>query len=112
MADVKISDLTAAQAIGDSDLIELSQYSSNSYTSAKTTISALKSKVSGTIVSGTLTAGSTSITLQDASITTSSMIEVFNEFDVPYNSKTLSNGSITLTFDAQQSNMIVKVRVS
>lgn len=63
-------------------------------------------------ITGTLTAGSTSITLSDASITTSSTIEVFNDLDVPYNSKTVSTGSITLTFDAQQSNMTVKVRVS
>ena len=65
-----------------------------------------------TDVTGTLTAGSTSITLSDASITTSSTIEVFDDLDIPYNSKTLSTGSITLTFDAQQSNMSVKVRVS
>lgn len=67
---------------------------------------------SETDVTGTLTAGSTSITLSDNSITTSSTIEVFNELDIPYNSKTLSTGSITLTFDAQQSDMAVKVRVS
>lgn len=65
-----------------------------------------------TDVTGTLTAGSTSITLSDAAITTSSTIEVFNDLDVPYNSKTLSTGNITLTFDAQSSNMSVKVRVS
>lgn len=63
-------------------------------------------------ITGTLTAGSTSITLSDNSITTSSTIEVFNDLDIPYNSKTLSTGSITLTFDAQQSDMVVKVRVS
>lgn len=67
---------------------------------------------SWTDVTGTLTAGSTSITLSNVAITTSSTIEVFNDLDVPYNSKTLSTGSITLTFDAQQSNMSVKVRVS
>ena len=65
-----------------------------------------------TDVTGTLTTGNTSITLSDNSITTSSTIEVFNDLDVPYNSKVLSTGSITLTFDAQQSDMSVKVRVS
>lgn len=65
-----------------------------------------------TDITGTLTAGSTSITLSDNAITTSSTIEVFNELDIPYNSKTLSTGSVTLTFDAQQSDMAVKVRVS
>lgn len=65
-----------------------------------------------TDLTGTLTAGQTSITFSDNAITTSSTIEVFNDLDVPYNSKTLTTGSITLTFDAQQSNMSVKVRVS
>lgn len=63
-------------------------------------------------VTGTLTAGQTSITLSDSSITTNSTIEVFNDLDIPYNSKTLTTGSITLAFDAQSNNMVVKVRVS
>ena len=63
-------------------------------------------------VIGTLTAGSTSITLQSESITTNSTIEVFDSLDIPYNEKTLSTGSITLTFDEQQSDMVVQVRVS
>lgn len=67
---------------------------------------------SWTDVTGTLAAGATSITLSDSSITTSSTIEVFDSLDVPYNTKTLSTGSITLTFDAQQTAMDVKVRVS
>ena len=65
-----------------------------------------------TDVTGTLTAGQTSITLSDNAITTSSTIEVFNDLDIPYNSKTVSTGSITLTFDAQVGDMSVKVRVS
>ena len=71
-----------------------------------------ESGVPWTDITGTLTAGQTSITLSDSSITTSSTIEVFDDLDVPYNSKTLSTGSITLTFDAQESNMSVQVRVS
>ena len=65
-----------------------------------------------TDISGTLEAGETEITLTNSAITTSSTIEVFNELDVPYVSKELSAGSITLTFDAQESDMSVKVRVS
>lgn len=61
---------------------------------------------------GTLTTGSTSITISSADITTNSVIEVFDSLDVPYTSKTLSTGSITLEFDAQQSDMTVMVRVS
>ena len=85
-------------------------------TDVQNAIDELSSEISSisfwTDVTGTLTAGQTSITLSNAAITTTSTIEVFNDLDVPYNSKTLSTGSITLTFDAQQSNMSVKVRVS
>lgn len=65
-----------------------------------------------TEVTGTLTAGQTSITLSDASITTNSTIDVYTDADVEYNSISVSTGSVTITFDAQASNMGVKVRVS
>ena len=65
-----------------------------------------------TDISGTLEAGETEITLTNSAITTFSTIEVFNDLDVPYVSKTVSTGSITLTFDEQDSDMSVKVRVS
>ncbi|MBP5597829.1 MAG: hypothetical protein J6Y02_20845 [Pseudobutyrivibrio sp.] len=65
-----------------------------------------------TDISGTLEAGETEITLTNSAITTSSTIEVFDSLDVPYVSKELSAGSITLTFDVQDSDMSVKVRVS
>lgn len=182
MADKKISEMTTASQVNDSDNIELSQ-GSGTFTSVKASILAIATKIltginftsalqttdktvigainevsqggggggsstlagltdvaitsvsngqmlkfdtssnkwinvnapsSGTWtdVTGTLVAGQTSITLSDASITTTSTIEVFNDLDVPYNSKTVSTGSITLTFDEQASNMNVKVRVS
>lgn len=67
-------------------------------------------------LTGTLTTGSTSITLSDSSISADSTIEIFNSLDVPYNSKTIDTTttppSITVTFDAQESDMTVKVRVS
>ena len=63
-------------------------------------------------ITGTLEAGQTEITLNNSTITTNSTIEVFDEFDVPYVSKTVSTGSITLTFDEQDADMIVKVRIS
>lgn len=69
-----------------------------------------------TEVTGTLTAGQTSITLSSSAITSNSTFEMFNDLDVPYNSKTLDTTttppSITYTFDVQQSDMSVKVRVS
>lgn len=63
-------------------------------------------------ITGVLSAGQTSITLSSNIITLDSTIEVFNDLDVPYNSKTVSVGSIILTFDAQASDMNVKVRIS
>ena len=63
-------------------------------------------------LSTTLTTGSTSVTFTDSAITTSSVIEIFDNLDVPYTSKTLSTGSLVLTFDAQSSDMTVMIRVS
>ena len=65
-----------------------------------------------TDVTGTLTAGQTSITISDACITTDSTIEVFASLDVSYNSVSVSTGSVTITYDAQANDMGVKVRVS
>lgn len=65
-----------------------------------------------TDVAGTLTAGSTSITLQDAAITTTSTIDIYTDPELAHNSVTVAAGSITITFDAQQSDVSVKVRVS
>ena len=39
------------------------------------------------------------------------MIEVFTDADIDYTSITVTTGSITITFDAQQANVGVKVRV-
>lgn len=65
-----------------------------------------------TEVTGTLTAGQMSITLSDASITGSSTIDVYTDSDIDYNSISVTTGSVTITFDAQETNMGVKVRVS
>lgn len=64
-----------------------------------------------TDVPGTLTAGSTSITLQDAIIETSSVIEIYTEGGVEYNTISVSTGSVTITFDAQQSDLSLFARV-
>ena len=66
-----------------------------------------------TDVTGTLTAGNTSITLSDSSITTSSTLDYYTDtFGVNPTNVSVSTGSVTLTFEAQQSNLGVKVRVS
>ena len=61
-----------------------------------------------TEVSGTLTAGQTTITLSDASITATSDIMVFTSPEVWHNSTTLTSGAVTITFDAQANDVDVK----
>ena len=63
-------------------------------------------------VTGTLTAGSTSLTLQNAAIHTTSTIDIYTGVYtiMPTDAQT-SEGQIVLTFDEQPSNLSVKVRV-
>ena len=64
-------------------------------------------------LTGTLGAGTTSITLTDNAITTDSKFDFYTSiFGVNPTAVTVSNGSITLTFDAQETNMNVEVRAS
>ena len=66
-------------------------------------------------VTGTLTAGETTLVISDSAILAESTVQVFVDpafGDVSYNTITVATGSVTLTFDAQSSNMPVKVRVS
>ena len=71
------------------------------------------SGASWTDVTGTLTAGSTSITLSDASISSSSTIDIYTDtYGVNPTSVAVSAGSVVLTFEAQQSDVAVKVRAS
>lgn len=75
----------------------------------------LKSSITGspwTDVTGVLTAGNTSVTISDASILATSTIQVFTDPALLYNSITVAVGSVTLTFDEQQSDVSVKVRIS
>ena len=66
-----------------------------------------------TDVTGTLTAGSTSITLSNAAITTSSTLDYYTDtLGVNPLTSTVSTGSVVLTFEAQSSDIGVKVRVS
>lgn len=64
-------------------------------------------------VIGTLTAGSTSVTITDASISSSSTVDVYTDtFGVNPTNVVVSTGSVVLTFEAQQSNVGVKARIS
>lgn len=134
---VKLSDMTEALALALGDLLYLGMadaesdtgyysrkiqaqtvatYILNNFslplvftkTTAKTAAGAIN-EVAGTTLSGTLLAGNTSITLSDASITASSMIDVYTDTGTGYESITASTGSVTITFEAQASDMGVKV---
>lgn len=71
---------------------------------------AAASNTIGVAVSGTLTAGSTSITLSSAYIHTDSTIDVYTTaFGVNPTGMTVEEGSVTLTFDEQQSDLGVRI---
>ena len=66
-----------------------------------------------TDISGTLTAGNTSITLVDASISDTSTIDYYTEyFGINPVGISVVSGGVTLTFEAQGVDLGVKVRVS
>ena len=64
-----------------------------------------------TLVTGTLTAAQTSITLSNAAIKTTSYIDVYTAGGVPYTSVTQSAGSVVLGFDAQLADLAVSIVV-
>lgn len=73
----------------------------------------LSQKLTVKDLTGTLTAGNTSITFSDASILTNSTIDVYTDsFGINPTNISVSTGSVTLTFAALQSALGVKVRVS
>lgn len=104
------SELLASQILSVYSWPLLLNTTSKSVTGA---INELNGKVYQVEVSGTLSAGSTSIGFLDAAITTSSVIDIYTDkWGVNPESVTVATGSVTLTFEAQASDLGVKVRVS
>lgn len=64
-----------------------------------------------TVVTGSLTAGQTSITLSHSAITASSFIDIYTADGTPFTGITQATGSVVVTFDAQASNLAVSVIV-
>ena len=62
------------------------------------------------VISQTLTAGQTSITFSNAAITATSFISVASE--AWYESVSQSAGSVTITFPAQSTDMLVQIMVA
>lgn len=76
-------------------------------------INELEARSTYTEVTGILLTGATSITLSDASITTTSTIDIYTDvFGIQPTNAVVASGSITLTFLAQSNDITVKVRVS
>ena len=99
------SSKVSAEDIGD--FVNTSQtYSGLDRTTAKTPIGAIN-EVAGKKLPATLTAGSTSLTFTDSAITADSLISVFTEGGLLYNSITTAVGSVVLTFDEQASDVAV-----
>ena len=64
------------------------------------------------ILKGTLTTGQTQVTISDASIKTTSVLSFYTSiYGVNPTAVQVAEGSVTLTFDQQQSDMEVGVRV-
>lgn len=86
-------------------------------TTAKTIIGAinevLQSAGGGVILTGTLATGATSITFNDASIEATSTFDFYTDvYGVNPLTATATTGSLVLTFEARESDLGVKVRVS
>ena len=64
-----------------------------------------------TVVTGTLTAGQTSVTLSDASIVATSYIDIFTADGTPYTGVAQSVGSVAVTFEAQVADLAVSAVV-
>lgn len=133
--DIKISALTVDPTLDDSAVFPMVQELNGTLTTLKASTSQIAGKVAenttyvnlkttsknivgavnevnGTWLSGTLTAGQTSLTLSDASITTSSTIDYYTDkFGVSPTNVVVTTGQIVLTFPAQSADLGVKVRI-
>ena len=81
-------------------------------TEAKTAAGAIN-ELAPTKLTTTLSSGSTSVTLSDASITTTCTLKFYSETWGLYPSQepAVTTGSVTLTFDAQETDANIKVEV-
>lgn len=64
-----------------------------------------------TVVSGTLAAGQTSVTLSDAAIVATSLIDIYTADGTPFTSVSQAVGSVTVGFDALAADLAVKAVV-
>jgi len=68
---------------------------------------------SDTVLTGVLSAGSTEISFTDSNITSSSIIDVYADvYGINANNISVNNNTLTLTFDAQSTDVNIKVKIS
>lgn len=115
---VSIEDLQAASGyssrkIASENVVSqiLTAYSLNALNTTSKNIVGAVNELNGTKLTGTLTAGSTTITFSDAAITSTSLIEVYNDAGIGWESITATTGSVTITFEEQASDLAVEVIV-
>lgn len=95
-----------------SNLSEIETLTKSGFLADGLAIKELDKKVGVWLGAYTITAGETSYTISDSSITTDSTIDVYsNVYGFNPTDITVASGSITLTFDAQETDLSVKVRV-
>lgn len=112
MSNVKISELPAGQTLDGTEILAAVQDGETIGISTQE-VADLAGGGGYTEITGTLTAGNTSLVLQDAAITTSATYDYYTSvFGVNPVAVVVTTGSMTLTFEAQQTNIDVKVRVS
>lgn len=133
MANIKISDMAQGNVTGSSyfeqasggvseqvSAAQIAEYAGATYahnnldTVADTLVGAVNEVNGkfGVALTGTLTAGNTTLTLSNASILTTSTIDIYTDtWGVNPTDVTVSAGTIVLTFDEQENNVAVKVVV-
>lgn len=133
MANIKISDMAQGSVTGSSyfeqakdgvseqvSAAQIAEYAGATYahnnldTVADTLVGAVNEVNGkfGVALTGTLTAGNTTLTLSNAAILTTSTIDIYTDtWGVNPTDVTVSAGSIVLTFDEQENNVAVKVVV-
>ena len=141
MSNVRFSQLPTVIALKDSDILAISSPDTSTppvYTSAQAPISQVAAKIVedttfttslpttnktiagaiseiyGLVLTDTLEAGETTLTFTNNAITTNSTLDNVwaSVFGVNPTDAVFATGSLTLTFDAQTSDIDVKVRIT
>ena len=93
-------------------IVEDTTFTTSLPTTNKTVAGAI-SEIYGKVFTDTLTAGSTTVTIQDSVITTNSTLDIYTDtFGVNPSSVVVTTGQIVITFPTQSTDLQVKVRVT